>query len=129
MKRVAVHNTGAQNGRGEIGKFFLSPLAVVKNLYVFRNRAYSLMAGFVLPMENVRGLQRAPEALHGGIVVTVPLAANLNSHLGVNLRLSQEAHNLLCKLHSPNKVCLHYSHIVQNTQAACLHRFCIHQSK
>ena len=49
-------------------------------MYSVISRIHSLLPGFVLPMKNVFGLQRAPETFHGRVVVAVALAAHRGAY-------------------------------------------------
>ena len=55
-------------------------MAVVENLDVLPDRCFRVSPCSVLLMMNHLVLQTAPEALHGGIVVTVPLARHGCAH-------------------------------------------------
>ena len=54
----------------------MASIAVVENLNVFKNVSLSLHSRSIMTMMNQLGFQRAEETFHGGIVVTIALAAH-----------------------------------------------------
>ena len=67
--------------RGKITEFFLFSLAVIKDLNVLLNILHRLLPGLVSPVKGQLGFQGAPEAFHGGVIITIAPAAHGGLHL------------------------------------------------
>ena len=69
------------DSRGKVPQPGLYPLSVVENLNIFSNLPYRLFSGCISFMIDKLILQCAPEALHGGVVITVPFSAHGDLHM------------------------------------------------